>query len=132
MYILTLHFKVKHIITVFMSQSVTGNRQMCGMNKRKKCVGGRGGGYKLCICPITFSLLEIMHQNIPNMFVTQVQGTLCNKERREDSSIHFYIKSCFNNIKEIIIIIMIYINCGFFFFLVSLWFLLQRPNRGAE
>jgi len=30
---------MKHIITVFMSQSVTGNRQMCGTNKRKKCVG---------------------------------------------------------------------------------------------
>lgn len=74
-----------------------------------------GGGYKLCICPITFSLLEIMHQNVPNMFVIQVQGTLCNKERREDSSTHFYIKSCLNNIKEIIIILMIYINCGCFF-----------------
>ena len=37
--------KFKHIITVFMSQSVTGNRQMCGTNKRK-CVWG---GYKLCI-----------------------------------------------------------------------------------
>jgi len=72
------------------------------------------GGYKLCICPITFSLLEIMHQNVPNVFVIQVQGTLCNKERREDSSIHFYIKSCLNNIKEIIIILMIYINCGLF------------------
>jgi hypothetical protein len=97
-------------------------------------VGGGGGGggcrYKLCICPTTFLLLEIMHQNILNMFVTQVQGTLCNKERREDSSIHLYIKSCFNNIKEIIIILMIYINCGFS--CVSLWFLLQRPNRGAE
>lgn len=76
------------------------------------------GGYKLCICPIAFSLLEILHQNVPNMFVIQVQGTLCNKVRREDRSIHFYIKSCLNNIKEIIIIIiilMIYINCGCFF-----------------
>lgn len=68
------------------------------------------GGYKLCICPITFSLSEIMHQNIPNItFVIQVQGTLCKKERREDSSIHFYTKSCLNNIKENIIIFMIHI-----------------------
>lgn len=73
------------------------------------------GGYNLCICPIAFSLLEILHQNVPNMFDIQVQGTLCNKERREDSCIHFYIKSCLNNINEIIIILMIYINCGHFF-----------------
>jgi hypothetical protein len=38
-----------------------------------------------------------------------------------------YIKSCFNNVKKIIIIFIIYIIAV----VVSLWFLLQRPNKGA-
>jgi len=38
-----------------------------------------------------------------------------------------YIKSWFSNIKEIIIIFTIYI----IEIVVSLWFLLQRPNKGV-
>ena len=57
-----------------------------------------------------------MHQNVPNiMFVIQVQGLYVRRREERTVSIHFYIKSCLNNIKEIIIIFMIYINCGCFF-----------------
>lgn len=83
MYIFTTQFKIKNIITVFFSQSIKGNREECGTSRRKKYVGIQ----IIYLCCNIFTCRDNAPTHSDITFVIQVQGTLCKKEGREDSSI---------------------------------------------
>jgi hypothetical protein len=85
MYIFTTQFKTKHIITVFFSQSIKGNREECGTSRRKKYMGIQ---IMYLSCNI-FTCRDNAPKRSDITLVIQVQGTLYKEEGREDSSIQF-------------------------------------------